>query len=90
MEITKQEKEFYEGRMKHLKRQLKQVQKDVFLDEQYKQVKLAVINEQIELLKKDFCSRLAPKVKYRRNLKKIEDKKEIEKSDYEDYINFRI
>lgn len=83
----------YELEMKELKKELKKIQNTDYTDNNYKLVKLAIVSEKINELKKRFVKenleRLKEKEKYNRAEKKREDKKAVD-DDYEDYINFRI
>ena len=82
----------YELEIKELKKELKKIQNTEYTDNSYKFVKLAIINEKINELKKKFVKenmeRLKEKEKYNRAEKKREDKKAVD--DYDDYMKFRI
>lgn len=83
----------YELEMRELKKELKKIQNTDYIDNNYKLVKLAIVNEKINGLKKRFVKenmeRLKEKEKYNRAEKKREDKKAVD-NDYEDYMKFRI
>ena len=64
----------YELEIKELKKELKKIQNTEYTDNSYKMVKLAIINEKINELKKKFVKenmeRLKEKEKYNRAEKK--------------------
>lgn len=75
-ELSSAERYQYERMVKFYKKELKIAKEDLRLTEQDRKARIAIINEQLKSLKRDFVKRLEPKVKYSRAKKKQSDLEE--------------